>query len=75
MRCVPQLSIGRTVVLAPFVVPQADHRHQAGLLLVREVLCRGDVLVHVIELPAFGVKLGEHVGGDHITELSPGFFE
>ena len=49
------------VVLAGFDVPHADHGDQPVALLVGEVVRLGEILLQVVELPAFGVEFGELV--------------
>ena len=49
------------IVLAGLHIPHADHLDQLGAIFGRHVVVFGEILLHVVQLPAVGVQLGQRV--------------
>ena len=67
----PRPSTGRTLYLPASTYHCAIISISRGRFSVGDVVVLGDVLGDVVQLPAGGVELGQHLGRDRRAELAP----
>ncbi len=63
------------MVFACFDIPGGDHLDQLGAVPFGDVVVLGKILGHMVELPAFGIQLGQSFGRDGIAKAGARFRE